>query len=356
MRKRLTKHAASLSIGGRNLPLEADVAVDVAYDHELVGKAVEISTLADGALRPFRDKKAEILGVITRFGQIVGYKVTVKGDGDYHGPAKDFFVDRSLVEDIQPPTATSSALREGLSHWGQQRDYWHTDTGGLESLVFAVASVTPQATVVAHEWGWEFAVPAPMPGSQTLVRCLAFQHENFWTLGTTVIPVRGQSQDPPGIIQDHWARVFQWTYEITLGMVQYGWPWEQEAHRIKARAIATSQVLVPMASDVLQECLAARREITGTAPDLLPGSVSVGFSVVRLKPNTVGLTEPPTDRRPYTVMSIAPSAARDLNYLRQVLLHECIHIAVANPGGGPPHNGLFNAIAEKVGLEPKHRD
>ena len=361
MRERLTrKQAASLPMGGRNIPLEADFSVDVAYDHEMVGDVVEVSSIADGTLEPLRDKEAEILGVITRFGQIVGYKVKVKGDEEKHGPAKDFFVDRCLVEDIQPPTATSAALREGFSHWGQQRDYWHTDTGGLESLVFAVASVTPRAVATAHEWGWEFMVPDPMPLDSTQVRCLAFQHGKFWTVATTVTPQRGgtfsMSESRNAYIEDHWARVFDWTHKIAMGMVQYGWPWEQEAHRIKARAIATSQVLVPLASAVLQECLAARREITGNAPELLPGSVSVGFSVVRLKPNTVGLTEPPTDRRPYTVMSIAPSAAKDLNYLRQVLLHECIHIAVANPGGGPPHNGLFNAIAEKVGLEPKHRD
>lgn len=350
------KQAASLSVGGRELPLEADLAVDVTYDHEMVGKSVEVSTLAQGQLKSLRGKPCTILGVTTRFGQVVGYKIKTEGDKERYGPAKDFFVDRCLLEDIQPPTATSVALREGLSHWGQQRDYWHTQATGLESLAFAVASVTPRATTTTHDWGWEFMVPDPMPGDQTQVRCLAFQHGNFWTLGTTVIPVRGQSQDPPKIIQDHWARVFQWTYEITMGMTRFGWPWEQEARKIKARAIATATVLVPLANEVLQECLEARQEIAGSAPDLAPGSISVGFSSVRLKPNTIGLTEPPTDRRPYTVVSIAPQAAKDPRYLRQVILHECIHIAVANGSGEPPHNELFKTIAERVGLEPKHRD
>jgi len=83
--------------------------------------------------------------------------------------------------------------------------------------------------------------------------------------------------------------------------------------------------------------------------------VSAGFSRVRLKAGTVGLTEPPTDRRPYTVISVAPSAAKDLQYLRQVVLHECIHVAVSSDSG-PPHNDLFNAISERVGLNPEHRD
>ena len=356
MSDRLTRQAASLSLGGRDVPLEADLDTDVAYDHEMVGKSVEVSSIAGGSLRPHRDQNGKILGVVTRLGQVVAYKVEVAGK-THHGPAKDFYVDRSVLEDIQPPTATSAALREGLSHWGQQRDYWHTQTAGLESLAFAVASVTPRATTVAHDWGWEFVVPDPMPGDQTQVRCLALQHGNFWTLGTTVIPVRGQSQDPPKIIQDHWARVFQWTYGITLGMVEQGWPWEQAARNIQTRALATAKVLVPLMNQVLQECLEARREITGDAvKTFAPGSISVGFSSVRLKPNTIGLTEPPTDRRPYTVISISPQAARDAHYLRQVVLHECVHIVVANKSGEPPHNELFNAIAERVGLEPKHRE
>jgi hypothetical protein len=355
MRDPVTRQAVSLSLGGRDLPLEADLNADVAYDHEMVGESAEVSSIAGGSLKSHRDQKCTILGVLTRFGQIIGYKVQA-GKDEHYGTCKDFYVDRSVLEDIQPPTATSMAVREGLSHWNQQRDYWHTQAAGLESLAFAVASVTPRATTVAHEWGWEFVVPDPMPGDQTQVRCLAFQHGNFWTLGTTVIPVRGQSQDPPRIIQDHWARVFQWTYEITLGMVERGWPWEQAARNIQTRALATAKVLVPLANQILQECLDARREITGSAPTFAPGSISVGFSSVRLKPNTIGLTEPPTDRRPYTVISISPQAARDAHYLRQVLLHECIHIAVANKSGETPHNELFNAIAKQVGLEPKHRD
>jgi len=356
VRNRLTKQAASLSIGGRDLPLEADFGADVAYDHEMVGKAVEVSSIADGGLRDHRDKKAVILGVITRFGQIVAYKVKVAGK-EYVGPVKDFYVDRSMVEDIQPPTATSAAVREGLSHWSQQRDYWHTETDGLEAMAFAMASVTPAAIATPHPWGWDFAVPEPMKGDFTQVRCIAYQHNNFWTVGTTVAPIREGLQPIVNPVEDHWTRVFYWTYTIAEAMTErYDWPWAQAARGVKARALATAQVLVPLLNECLNECLEARREITGTAPDLRKGSVSIGFSSVRLKPNTIGLTEPPTDRRPYTVTSIDPAAAKNKRYLRQVVLHECVHIAVANGGGGPPHNDLFHAIAERVGLDPKHRD
>ncbi len=357
-RKRLTRQAASLSLGGRDLPLEADLKADVAYDHELVGKDVEVSSIAGGTLHPYRDRKAVIQGVITRFGEVVGYQVTVGGKV-HHGPAKDFYVDRSIVEGVQPPTATSVALREGLSHWGQQRTYWHTQAAGLESMAFAVASVTPQAVAQHYEWGWDFAVPDLMPGGCTTVRCPAFQHNDFWTVTTSVFPLRGGLQPKAPLIEDHWQRTFMWTLAIADGMSNLDtdpWPWKKAVASIKARMLATERVLVPLLNKCLNECLEARREISGSAPDLPPGSVSVGFSSVRLKPNTIGLTEPPTDRRPYTVISIAPQAARSRHYLRQVVLHECIHIAVDNGSGEKPHNDLFNAIAERVGLEPKHRD
>jgi len=348
------KQAVSLSIGDREAPLEADTKTDVDYQHSMVGKTIEVSCIAGGTLKEFRGKKAEVLGVIVRFGQPVGYFVKVDKTKEYGG-AKDFYLDRCVVEDAQPPTATSAALREGLSHWNQQRDYWHTESEGLESLVFSVASVTPQAIATSYEWGWDFSVPDLMRGDFTQVRCPAFQHGNYWTVTTAVSPTRGGLQPVVTPIEDHWARTFHWTYTIAKGMVQFGWPWERAVRGIEARAVATAKVLVPLVNEALDQCVAARVEITGQPFDLVPRSVSAGFSRVRLKAGTVGLTEPPTDRRPYTVISVAPSAAKDLQYLRQVVLHECIHVAVASDSG-PPHNDLFNAISERVGLNPEHRD
>jgi len=356
-RRRTTwpKQAVSLSVGDRQSPLEADIHSDVIRDHPMVGKTIEVSCIAGGTLMEHRGEKAEVIGVILRFGQPVAYSVEVKGSREV-GSAKDFYLDRCLVEDALAPTATSAALREGLSHWGQQRDYWHTDSGGLESMAFAVASVTPTALAQHYEWGWDFSVPEPMRGDFSQVRCAAFQSGNYWTASTAVRPVRGGMQPVVNPIEDHWARTFQWTHTIAKGMTEmFGWPWAKAVKNIEARAVASAKVLRPMVNKALGKCLVAREEITGEGFDLSPNDVSAGFSVVRLKAATVGLTEPPTDRRPYTVISIAPAAARDPDYLRQVVIHECIHIAVASDGG-PPHNGLFNAIAERVGLEPKYRD
>ena len=357
-RRRTTwpKQAVSLSVGDRNAPLEADLDADVVQDHPMVGNTIEVSCIAGGTLKGHRGKKAQVLGVILRFGQPVGYKVRINNGSEEVGSAKDFYLDRCLVEDALAPTATSVALREGLSHWGQQRDYWHLDSGGLESMAFAVASVTPTAIAQPYEWGWDFAVPDPMKGDFTQVRCAAFQSGNYWTVSTAVRPIRGGMQPVVNPIEDHWARTFFWTHSIAKVMAErFGWPWEKEVKNIEARAVATAKVLVPMVNEALSKCLAARKEITGTALDLRPGSVSAGFSVVRLKAASVGLTEPPTDRRPYTVLSIAPSVAKDRRYLQQVVLHECVHIAVASDGG-PPHNELFEEIAEQVGRDPEHQE
>lgn len=348
------RQAVSLGTGDRELPLEIDVNADVNRTHEWVGDHVEVSAIAQGAMRDLRGEKAKVLGVYLRFGKPVGLQVLIEGKKKV-GSLRDFYLDRCLVEDARPPTATSAALREGLSHWDQQRDYWFTDTGGLEALAFAVASVTPQAIAFAYEWGWDFSVPDPMLTDFTQVRCPAFQSGNFWTVNTAVSPIRGGMQPMVNPIEDHWARTFQWTYTIAKGMVDFGWPWEQAVQKIEARARASALILRPLVLRMLDQCLDARRQITGDAPDVYPRIVSAGFSVIRLKANTIGLTEPPTDRRPYTVISVDPQAAQDFAYLKQVVLHECIHIAVGS-SGGEPHNGLFNQIADLVGLEKKHRD
>lgn len=353
MRRRLTQRTAiSRSIGDREVPLEADRESDVSVSHPLVGGEVEVSPLAAGTLTPLQGKVGKIVGVYSRFGVPVGYRVEVKG-GIYNAPAKAFYLDRCVVEDPQPPTATSAALREGLSHWAGQRDYWHTDTSGLESFCFSLASVTPRAAVDTQPWGWGFGVPDPMPGESTVVRCSAFQHGNFWTLSTAVAPERGTLGMDPPLIEDHWARVFSWTYRVAQGMIPYGFPWQAAAANVAARAQASAKVLRPLMVKTLKEVLEAREDITGQAVSMAP--VSAGFSHVRLKAGTVGMTEYPTDRRPYTVVSISPEAAKTMEYLQQVVLHECIHIAV-EALYEQPHNDLFEALSDRMGLLPKHRD
>ncbi len=349
-----TKTAISLSIGDRDLPLEADLRNDPDRSHDLVGKTVEVSPIAGGDLHDHRGQKAKVVGVITRFGQIVGFEVSIKGRA-YYGASKDFYYVREYLEDIQPPTATSASLRGALAHWSEQRDYWHTRIDGLEAFCFDLASATPRAIPECYEWGWRLLVPSPMPGDRAVVDCRAPLHGNFWSLGAMVYPERLPVEPGAALIEDHWARVFTWTHYIASAMMVRGYPWEQGVRSLQTRAEATTRILRPMVDQILASCIQAKLDLTGESTYFAPGSLSVAFSDVRLKAATVGLLEPPTDRRPYAVMSISPSAVRKKGYLQQVVLHECLHFVVGS-NGGDPHNDLFLAMAEKLGLEPENQD
>jgi len=347
------KEAHMRQIGDRTLPLEVDVDAEPVREGELVGSKVEVSRIAGGDLKDVRGKIAEITGLFKKFGQVVGYEAKIK-DKLYSGSLKDFYVHREYLEDIQPPTATSVSLREGLSHWQVQRDFWHNQVDGLEAFCFELASVTPRAAIKvvadASNARWEFGVPSPMPGDCAIVNCNASLHGDFWTLSSAIYPARDSVKAP--LIEGHWQRVFSWSYKVAKIMEEAGWPWN--AQRIEARAVASAMVLQPLVDEVLEECWATKKDLVGSF-SLPPGSVEAAFSEVRLPAGTVGLVEPPTDLRPYTLMSISPTAAKDRKYLRQVILHECLHVVAASEGGDP-HNDEFHALAELMGLEDKHRD
>lgn len=147
IRERLTwKEATSLSIGDRDLPLEADLKVDVVRQHPMVGRTVEVSPLAGGDLFHSKGKNGVVSGVYLRFGEVVGYELSINGKS-YVGTAKDLFVDRAVLVDIQPPTSTSASIQQGLSFWKEPRTFWGSRIDGLEALCFDLASVTPQALV-----------------------------------------------------------------------------------------------------------------------------------------------------------------------------------------------------------------
>jgi hypothetical protein len=138
-------------------------------------------------------------------------------------------------------------------------------------------------------------------------------------------------------------------------MTEKGFPWAKQVQNLEHRAQATTRVLRPLVEQTMQRVLQAAHSLLGKSPHIPPGFISSAFCGIRLKPGTIGLTEPPTDRRAYTVLSIGPGASKDIEYLKQVILHECIHIGVGS-NGGEPHNEEFNKMAEALGLAPEHRD
>lgn len=348
----LSKKTSGLSIGDRALPLEADPTVDPIRSDPMVGKKIEVSAIAGGELQGLISAQVEVTGVFYRFGVIVGYEVKTD-KGTFAGSRKDFYVDREYLEDIQPPTATSSSVRSGLSHWATQRDYWHDQIVGVEALCFELASITPRAALSVREGGWQFSIPDPLPGDSTIVDCRIAAHDNFWSLSTMVFPQRCEAP-PSELVSDHWDRTFRWALAITSSQKE-GLPWEAAVRNLKLRHQASRKVLAPLVQRTLAKAIAAKEELTGTKSYFPPGSVSVGFSEVRLKAGTIGMTECPTDRRPYSVMTVSAGALKKPGYLEQVVLHECLHMAVASTGG-PAHNDEFNALAKKLGLSEDNRD
>lgn len=348
----MRKQSTSLSIGDRDLPLEGDLDNDFSASHSLVGEFVKVSPIAGGKLLDRRGEKVEVASVLTRLGQVVGLAVRIQGRM-YRGSLKDFFLDRQVLEDVQPPTPYSKAVREGLSHWREQRTYWGERIDGLESLCFELSSSIDGAKISTHPWGWDFEFPENVFGKTTVVDCRAVRSGNFWVLTTSVFPRTSKTDHVAvKILKNPWARVFRWSEEVAKGMIEQGFPWEKSLRNMQVRALASEKILQPMINKTLSRVLEAKKSLIGSTED--PGPVWGAFSDVRLKPNFVGLTEPPTDRRPYTVISLTPKCCKSQEYLEQVVLHECIHVAVASRGGDP-HNKEFQALAKKLGLKAEHR-
>ena len=189
-----------------------------------------------------------------------------------------------------------------------------------------------------------------------MVDCSVSFHGNFWTLSTMVYPADGNEAEKSTLIENHWARTFSWTDLVGRAMASQGAPWENAINSVRARARASAVVLEPLMRNCLQKVSNAKQQLMGEPTFHDARDVVSAFSYVRLKPGFVGLTEPPSDRRPYTVVSISPRVAKEgTEYLMQVVLHECLHIAVAS-NGGDPHNAEFEKLAEFLGLDPEYRD
>jgi len=346
------KSAATL-IGDRENPLEADLDVDVVRDDPRVGKRVEVSPVAGGDSFGHRGQPGEITGVFYRYGEVVGYEVEVKGQR-LVGTRKDFYTDPlNVLEDVQPPTATAAGVAGALSRWNQPRTYWRPLIDGLESFCFELAGVTQTLTVHVHSDGWSFYDPEPM-GTSTVVDCFARFHDNYWTLLTAVYPSRSPVPEGEDYFvlgsEDHWIRTYLWT-----GVIAKHFSVWTDAHTgLRKRYEVTQALLRPTAEMALPKIEAAHDRLFGPLEN--PTPLSVGVSLVRLKPGTVAMTEPATDRKPYTTITFSPEVVTPKGDLfSQTVLHELIHYAVASRGGDA-HNEKFMTLAKALGLRPEYRE
>jgi hypothetical protein len=355
------KRLAGSMVGDRENPLEADLKADLCRESPLIGERAEVSPCGGGDLHGKQGEVGPITGVLRRYGRVVGYEVEL-GKTRYTGTRKDFYVEQCVLEDVQPPTPTAVGVREALSHWDKQRDYWGPMLDGLENLCFELAAMTQEVLlhVPKEGGGWKFYVPDPM-NMTTVVDCRVAYHDNVWTLMVAVYPTRTaytELRQSEAVVvlghEDHWERTYRWTEAVAVALMQTcGLPWQDALKGMKKRAFVTREYLRAQVGMTLPKVVATHTKLLGPPKNVT--RLSVGVSRVRLRPGTVALTEPPTDRRPYTVITFSPTAGRDADYFSQVCLHECIHLVVASRGG-EPHNEGFQALAVALGLKPEYRD
>jgi len=363
----MKKRLAGSMVGDRENPLEADLGADLCREDPLIGERAEVSPCGGGDLYGKQGQFGPITGVLKRYGRIVGYEVELDKTR-YTGTRKDLYVEQCVLEDVQPATPTSVGVREVLSHWNRQRDYWGPMLDGAENLCFELASVTQEVLLAlpgsdlqeGGGGGWKFYVPEPM-NMTTTVDCRVAYHDNVWTLMVAVYPIRTpytELRQGGGVVvlghEDHWERTYRWTEAVATALIQTcGLPWQDALAGMRKRAFVTREFLRPTVGMTLPKVIAAHTKLLGPPKNVTP--LSVGISRVRLRPGTVALTEPPTDRRPYTVITLSPNAGKDADYFSQVCLHESIHLVVASRGG-EPHNENFQALAKALGLKPEYRD
>lgn len=326
-------------------------------NHSMVGKDVEISYECVGALRPHSGKKAEVVGVYERFGRPVALMVVVEGTRKRTAVSlRDVYLDRKLVRDFSPPNQTSETLKSGLKSWTSQREYWLSSNAGLESMCFDLACVSDSLGFRCLKGGeesrgegitaFEFVLQSGHAGEySSAVFPFLVSGESWYTSAMVSNGLVGPKTVRILQVEDHWQRVFTMGEKLS--------PRESWRRNFVSRRKATETVLVPMAKSFMGQIVPAYESIVGRKVE--EPRYSLGFSRIRVPPNSIGLNDPPTDTRPYHVVSISPEAARNPKYLSQVVLHECIHVVVGKIGGDP-HNGVFDQVAAMVGLEPKHRD
>jgi len=346
------KTGASLTVGDRTSPLEADLLVSMARDHSLIGKAVRVSPVAEGRLQKRRGETGEITGVVVRYGEVVCYEISIDGD-TYNATLKDVFTNRQVLEDIQPATSEIAKVQEALAHWMQPRTYWESRIDGLENLFFEMASLSLDVHMDITD-GLKVIIPNDF-GDMAVVPVTVTPVRNAWMMTLGVCWDRSPRPFSKGdVAKSHWVR----TFELTQEAADYLWrekslPWGFALEILDRNKHQTKKTLRPLFEKTMRRVLAESMKVLGRRKVL--GPVHVGFSDVRLPATAIGLTEPPSDRRPYTVVSISPRTLNDPHQLQQVVLHECIHIAVASTGG-EPHNAEFMKMAEALGLDEEYRN
>jgi len=300
-------------------------------------------------------------------GQLAGYQVAHKGQA-YYAPKKDFYVGQSLLEDIHLCSSRAAQIKQALSHWKVQRDYYGPRWSGVEALHFELAKVVDMVHVEAAGWyrypsslrsdqdGKDWRLVVPDRQGAVAVNCHNLLHDNVWTLSTTAYSTQDIDLEkvfPLGHLDDHWTRVLLWTEAVAKVLETEGYDYTKARRELSWR-LQANQVLRRLRDEVTPAIREAFRKVVGYVPRL--PACSIGFATWRVNANCIGRYEHPTDQAPYGIITVHPKATRDWNYVREVVKHELIHHSLSVVNERRAHGEYFQRMAQELGLPHEYRD
>ncbi len=354
-----------LSVGDGDFPLEINPKQDVEDNHPLVGRPVRVTEYAKGTLRPFHGKKGSVAGVIKRRGRVVGYKVRIN-ENNYYAPKKDVFVSRQMLEDIHIPSPKAAEIQEALSHYRETRDYYGSSWDGVEKFYYHLAKSTREVFIESPGWykyktsnrldmdGKNWRILVPDDKGFVVINCHSVLHDKVWTLSTTIYST--QEVDPKKVKvikgKSHWDATLRWTLKTAKVLEKSGYDYGPAQEDIQKRLDAVSG-LEKEAQQHLKDVTKAFRKVKKTIPRLPP--FSVGFSDVRVTPDSIAVHEPPTDLQCCSVITIDPCVMGQDKYITQILRHELIHYLLENECSDETHSQDFHDIADLIDLPIKYR-
>jgi hypothetical protein len=354
-----------LSVGDGEFPLEINPKQDIDDNHPLIDRPMRVTDYAKGALRDYRGKKGSISGVIKKRGRVVGYKVRIDGN-NYFAPKKDVFVSRQMLEDIHIQSPKASEIIESLSHYKETHDYYGSSWDGVEKFYYHLAKSTREAHIESPGWykyksssrmdmdGKNWRILVPDDAGYVAINCHSMLHDKVWTLATTVYSTKEIEAKKVKLIKgsSHWDATLRWTLKTAEVLEKSGYDYSQAKKDIQKRLDAVDG-LEKEAQDLLGDVVKAFKEVKEEIPRLPP--LSVGFSDIRITPDSIGVHEPPTDMQCCSVITIDPCVMGRAKYITQILRHELIHYLLETQCSDQTHSEDFHRIADKIDLPMKYR-
>lgn len=353
-------------IGDPEFPLEIDLDAGVTYEHELIGRKVEVSPYAKGKLGQFHGKSAVVQGVILKNGQLAGLKVEV-ADCVCFGPIKNFFLERAYAEDIHQIGPKSLQIREALIRWEKPRNYYKSSWEGIELQCFYLSKTVQNLAIEVgapvrypsskrdqfDAKSWRFVIP--QDNETSVVSCHTTMHDHVWDITTSVYSTRDVDTSRLQLIghEDHWQRIYRWMTALALNFQNIGFNYGPTIRDLVWRSKMSTQ-LTRLCHSILPEIVAGYEKMTGQTTE--PPAISVGIGSARVEPCHVGLYEKPTDVAPYAIMTMRKRAfEKGPEYVKYVLMHELIHHVLANAGVEAIHGKEFQELSAISGLPKQYR-